>query len=68
MNIKLLYLVSRGSLKLNSVDFRVFFVIDFVYLFNLEDIRVLIKGIWNILISMLEGNVDFKMVIFVNIV
>lgn len=68
MNIKLLYLVSRGSLKLNSVDFRVFLVIDFVYLFNLEDIRVLIKGIWIILISMLEGNVDFKMVIFVNIV
>lgn len=68
MNIKLLYLVSRGSLKLNSVDLRVFFVIDFVYLFNLEDIRVLIKGIWIILISMLEGNVDFKMVIFVNIV
>lgn len=68
MNIKLLYLVSRGSLKLNSVDFRVLFVIDFVYLFNLEDIRVLIKGIWIILISMLEGNVDFKMVIFVNIV
>lgn len=68
MNIKLLYFVSRGSLKLNSVDFRVFLVIDFVYLFNLEDIRVLIKGIWIILISMLEGNVDFKMVIFVNIV
>lgn len=68
MNIKLLYLVSRGILKLNSVDFRVFLVIDFVYLFNLEDIRVLIKGIWIILISMLEGNVDFKMVIFVNIV
>lgn len=68
MNIKLLYFVSRGSLKLNSVDFRVFLVIDFVYLFNLEDIRVLIEGIWIILISMLEGNVDFKMVIFVNIV
>lgn len=45
MNIKLLHPVSRGSLKLNSVDPRVPPVIDPAYLSNPEDIRVLIKGI-----------------------
>lgn len=66
MNIKLLHPVSRGSLKLNSVDPRVPPVIDPAYLSNPEDIRVLIKGIRTTLFSMSEGNADFKMAIFVN--
>lgn len=44
MNIKLLHPVSRGSLKLNSVDPRVPPVIDPAYLSNPEDIRVLINS------------------------
>lgn len=60
MNIKLLHPVSRGSLKLNSVDPRVPPVIDPAYLSNPEDIRVLIRGICTVLINM---NIQKEMLI-----